>query len=56
MKGGKPLEPETKDLQYKVFLEGLDELKKFSDRIRNRTRYLPGCSVVPQPTTLPRAP
>jgi hypothetical protein len=38
-------------------LEGLDKLKKKSnDLIGNRTRDLPACSIVPQPTTLPRAP
>jgi hypothetical protein len=39
-----------------VKLEGLRQLKKFSDFFGNRTRNLPACSVVPQPTTLPRAP
>jgi hypothetical protein len=39
-----------------VRLERLDKLKKFNDLIRNRTRDLPVCSVVPQPSTLPRAP
>jgi hypothetical protein len=29
--------------------------KKYSDLIGNRTRDLPACSIVPQPTTLPRA-
>jgi hypothetical protein len=36
-------------------LEGLDKLKKSNDLIGNRNRYLPACSTVPQPTTLPRA-
>jgi hypothetical protein len=36
-------------------LEGLVELKEISDLIGNRTRELPACSIVPQPTTLPRA-
>jgi hypothetical protein len=31
-------------------------IEKFSDLIRNRPRDLPACSVVPQPTTPPRAP
>ena len=31
-------------------------LKNSSDTIRNRTRDLPVCSVVPSPTTPPRAP
>jgi hypothetical protein len=39
-----------------VRLEGLDQLKKSSDPIGNRTRDLQACSIVPQPTTLPRAP
>ena len=30
-------------------------MKNSSDNIGNRTRDLPACSVVPQPTTLPRA-
>jgi hypothetical protein len=33
--------------------EGLDQLKKCSDLIGNRTRDHPACSIVPQPTTLP---
>jgi hypothetical protein len=37
-------------------LEGIGQLKKSNDLIRNRTRDLMGCSVVSQPTTLPRAP
>jgi hypothetical protein len=39
-----------------VRLEGLGKLKKSNYLIRIRTRHLPACSVVPQPTTLPRAP
>jgi hypothetical protein len=31
-------------------------IEKSSDLIGNRTRDLPNCSVVPQPTTLPHAP
>jgi hypothetical protein len=31
-------------------------IKKFDDLIGNRTCDLPACSIVPQPTTLPRAP
>jgi hypothetical protein len=38
-----------------VRLEGLGKLKKAND-IANQTRDLPVCSIVPQPTTLPRAP
>jgi hypothetical protein len=38
-----------------VRLEGLGQLKKI-DLIGIRTRDLPACSIVPQPTTLPRAP
>jgi hypothetical protein len=37
-------------------LEGLRQLKKVNDFIGNRTRDLPACSTVPQPTTLPRVP
>jgi hypothetical protein len=36
-------------------LEGLGQLKKFSDLIGNRTRDFPACSIVPQPNTLPHA-
>jgi hypothetical protein len=39
-----------------VRLEGLGQLKKSNDLIGNRTSDLPACSIVPQPTTLPRAP
>jgi hypothetical protein len=38
-----------------VRLEGLGELEKIH-RIRTRSSDLPACSIVPQPTTLPRAP
>jgi hypothetical protein len=31
-------------------------IEKFNDLIGNPTRDLPACSIVPQPTTLPRAP
>jgi hypothetical protein len=37
-----------------VRLEGLGKLKKVQ-LIGSRTRDLPACSIVPQPTTLPRA-
>jgi hypothetical protein len=37
-------------------LEGLAKLKKCNDLIGTRTRDRPACSVVPQPSTLPRAP
>jgi hypothetical protein len=39
-----------------VLLEGLGKLKKVNDLNGNRTRNLPACSTVPQPTTLPREP
>jgi hypothetical protein len=39
-----------------VQLEGLGTQKKFNDLMGNRTRDLPACSIVSQPTTLPRAP
>jgi hypothetical protein len=38
-----------------VRLEGLGQLKKINV-IGTRTRDLPACSTVPQPTTLQRAP
>jgi hypothetical protein len=38
-----------------VRLEGLGKLKKIHF-IGIRSRYLPACNIVPQPTTLPRAP
>jgi hypothetical protein len=31
-------------------------IEKFNDLIGNRTRHLPACNIVPQPTILPRAP
>jgi hypothetical protein len=37
-------------------LEGLSEFEKSNDLVENRTREFPTCSIVPQPTTLPRAP
>jgi hypothetical protein len=39
-----------------VRMEGLGQLKKSSDLIENRTRNVAACSIVPQPTTLSRAP
>jgi hypothetical protein len=36
-----------------VRLEGLGQFKKSSELIGNRTRDLPTCSIVPQPTALP---
>jgi hypothetical protein len=39
-----------------VLVEGLDKLKEFNDFIGFRTRDLPGCSIVPQPSTLPQSP
>jgi hypothetical protein len=39
-----------------VRLEGLDQLKNSSDLSGYQTRNLPACSIVPQPTTLPRVP
>ena len=35
--------------------EGLRQRKKSNDDIGNRTRALPACSAVPQPTAPPRA-
>jgi hypothetical protein len=37
-------------------LERLYKLKKANELIGNRTRDLPACSIVPQLTTLARAP
>jgi hypothetical protein len=39
-----------------VRLEGVGQLKKSNDLIGNRTHDFPACSIVPQPTTLLRAP
>jgi hypothetical protein len=36
--------------------ERIRSVEKFNDFIGNRSRDLPACSIVPQPTTLPRAP
>jgi hypothetical protein len=38
-----------------VRLEGLGELEKSNDLIGNVTCDFPACSIVPQPTALPRA-
>jgi hypothetical protein len=38
-----------------VWLEGLSNLKKFSDLLGTRTDDLPACSIVPQLSTLPCA-
>jgi hypothetical protein len=38
-----------------VRLEGLDKLKKLDGLMGNGTGDLPACSIVPKPTTLPRA-
>jgi hypothetical protein len=35
---------------------GIRSIKKSNDLIVTRTRDLPACTLVPQPTTLPRAP
>jgi hypothetical protein len=40
-------------LQGHSALERFRLIKKSNDRIGDRTRDLPGCSIVPQPTTLP---
>jgi hypothetical protein len=37
-----------------VWLEGLGKTEKSNDLIGKRTRDLPGCSIVPGPTMLPR--
>jgi hypothetical protein len=46
---------EAVDPRAIVRLGGLGQLKNH-DLTGNRTRDLPDCSIVPQPTTLPRAP
>jgi hypothetical protein len=38
-----------------VRLKGVGKLEKSNDLIANRTCDFPDCSIVPQPTTLPRA-
>jgi hypothetical protein len=38
-----------------VRLEGLGKMRKSNNLIGIRTRKLPACSIVPQPTMLPRA-
>jgi hypothetical protein len=43
------------DPRATVRLKGLGQLKKSSGLIGNRTRDLPACSIMPQPTTLSRA-
>jgi hypothetical protein len=47
---------EAVDSRAILWLEGLGQLRKFNDLIGNRTRDLPACSTVPQPTALQRAP
>jgi hypothetical protein len=39
-----------------VRLEGLGQLKKSNNLNGNRTHNLPACTIVPQPSTIPRAP
>jgi hypothetical protein len=46
--GGRP--------QGRSAAERIRSIEKPSDLIRNRTRDLLACSIVPQPTTLPHAP
>jgi hypothetical protein len=38
-----------------IWLEGLGKFKEISYLIGNRIRVLPNCSIVSEPTTLPRA-
>jgi hypothetical protein len=69
LRAGRPLPPERflvlislisvrdrVDPRAIMLLEGLGQLKKSNDLIGDRIRDLPACSIVPQPTTLPRAP
>jgi hypothetical protein len=44
------------DPRITMGLKGLGKLKKFNYLIGTPTCDLPACSIVPQPTTLPRAP
>jgi hypothetical protein len=44
------------DFRAILRLEGFRSIEKSNDLIGNRTRHLPACSIVPQPTTLPHAP
>jgi hypothetical protein len=44
------------ELRAIVRLEGLGQSKRSSDLIGNRIRDLPACSIVPQPSMLPRPP
>jgi hypothetical protein len=44
------------DPRARVRLEGFGKLKKSNNLIGNGTRDLLACSIVPQPTTLSRAP
>jgi hypothetical protein len=43
------------DTRVIVRLEGLGQLRKSNNLIGNRNRDLLACSIVPQPTTLPRS-
>jgi hypothetical protein len=54
--GGKVVSPTRRPLFTIVRLEGLGKLKKKSILSGTRTGDLLACSIVPQPTTLPRAP
>jgi hypothetical protein len=68
LRAGRSLPPPPEDSWYSflleaeltpravVRLEGLDKLEKFSDLIGIRTHDLPACSIIPQPTALPRTP
>jgi hypothetical protein len=51
-RAGRPLPPG----RFRVLISGrIRSIEKSNDLIGNRTLDLPACSIVPRPTTLPRA-
>jgi hypothetical protein len=51
-----PSLPVEEAMEYFTYTPRIKSIEEFSNLIGNRTRHLPACSIVPQPTTLPRAP